>query len=339
MVWDQGLGIPAAIAFIPSEYNSSDQGEISLAGLPHLSFGAVVVVTKARITYLDLIIGLLLVGGCAYLTYKIGVDLDYQWNWGVIPQYLMRYDGEAGRWVPNLLLKGLFTTLRLSAWSTLLAALIGLVMGFARVSTSPFKRLLGQTYVETCRNLPPLVIVFLFYFFISDQLMPHLGLEALARSLSPVAQDHLSLWVASPRMLNAFISAVISLAIFEGAYITEIIRAGIQSIDQGQWEASQALGMTRRERMHHVILPQAMQRIIPPLAGQFISTIKDSAIVSVISIQELTFQAMDIMTTTYLTFEIWITVTLLYLLLTFTCSLLARRLELHLSRRHAGGSP
>ncbi len=295
--------------------------------------------TKARITSLDLIIGLLLVMGIAYLALKIGVDLDYQWNWGVIPQYILRYDGEAGRWVPNLLLKGLLTTLRLSLWGTLLAALIGLVMGFARVSDSLFKRLLGQAYVETCRNLPPLVIVFLFYYFISDQLMPHLGLEAFARSLSPGAQGQLSLWVASPQMLNGFISAVISLAIFEGAYITEIIRAGIQSIDQGQWEASKALGMTRRERMRHVILPQALQRIIPPLAGQFISTIKDSAIVSVISIQELTFQAMDIMTTTYLTFEIWITVTLLYLLLTFTCSLLARRLELHFSQRRASANP
>jgi polar amino acid transport system permease protein len=289
--------------------------------------------TKARITPLDLIIGLLLVLVSAYLVYKIRVDLDYQWNWGAIPQYLLRYDDQAGHWVPNLLLKGLFTTLRLSFWSMLLAALIGLVMGFARVSRSPFKRLVGQTYVETCRNLPPLVIVFIFYYFISDQLMPRLGLEALARSLSPGAQSQVTVWMAAPEMLNAFISAVISLAVFEGAYITEIIRAGIQSIDPGQWEASQALGMTRRQCMRYVILPQALQRIIPPLAGQFISTIKDSAIVSVISIQELTFQAMDIMTTTYLTFEIWITVTLLYLLLTFSCSLLARRLELALAQR------
>jgi polar amino acid transport system permease protein len=289
--------------------------------------------TRARITPLDLIIGLLLALGSAYLIYKIRVDLDYQWHWGAIPQYLLRYDDLAGRWVPNLLLKGLFTTLRLSFWSMLLAALIGSVMGFARVSQSPFKRLVGQIYVETCRNLPPLVIVFIFYYFISGQLMPHLGLEALARSLSPRAQSQLSLWVAAPGMLNPFVSAVISLSVFEGAYITEIIRAGIQSIDQGQWEASQALGMTRRQRMRYVILPQAMQRIIPPLAGQFISTIKDSAIVSVISIQELTFQAMDIMTTTYMTFEIWITVTLLYLLLTFACSLLANRLELSLSQR------
>ena len=282
---------------------------------------------KTRITSLDLIIGLLLLMGVAYLAFKIGVDLDYQWNWGLIPQYLLRYDVDAGRWVPNLLLKGLFTTLRLSLWSTFLAALIGLVMGFARVSDSLFKRLLGQTYVETCRNLPPLVIVFLFYFFISDQLMPRLGLETLARSLSPEAQAQLSLWVASPQMLNAFVSAVISLAIFEGAYITEIIRAGIQSIDQGQWEASQALGMTRRERMRHVILPQALQRIIPPLAGQFISLIKDSSLVGVIALVELTRAGREIGTSTFNYFEVFFTVAALYLILTFTLSMLVQFLE------------
>jgi polar amino acid transport system permease protein len=309
------------------------QGLDDPSGQSFCLFGAIVAPTKARLTSMDLIIGLFLAMGVAYVVVKVRVDLHYQWNWGAIPQYLLRYDEGTGRWLPNLLLKGLFTTLRLSLWSMLLAGLIGLVMGFARVSRGPFKRLLGQTYVETCRNLPPLVIVFIFYYFIGDQLMPRLGLETLARGLSPAVQFQLGLWVAPPEMLNAFISAVISLAVFEGAYITEIIRAGIQSIDQGQWEASQALGMTRRERMRHVILPQALQRIVPPLAGQFISTIKDSAIVSVISIQELTFQAMDIMTTTYLTFEIWITVTLLYLLLTLTCSLLARRLELAVSRR------
>jgi ABC-type amino acid transport system permease subunit len=97
------------------------------------------------------------------------------------------------------------------------------------------------------------------------------------------------------------------LAVYEGAYITEIIRAGIQSIDKGQWEASSGLGFTRAQQLRYIIFPQALRRIMPPLAGQFISTIKDSAIVSVISIQELTFQGMELMAATFLTFEIWIT--------------------------------
>jgi polar amino acid transport system permease protein len=123
-----------------------------------------------------------------------------------------------------------------------------------------------------------------------------------------------------------------TLALFEGAYIGEIVRAGINNVESGQWEAGRALGMKRWQLLHNIVLPQAFQRMIPPLAGQAISTIKDSAIVSVISIQELTFQGMELMAATYLTFEVWISVTVLYFLLTYTCSWLAGRLERRLRR-------
>ena len=125
---------------------------------------------------------------------------------------------------------------------------------------------------------------------------------------------------------------MITLALLEGAYIGEIVRAGINSIEKGQWEAARALGLRRWQLMRHVVLPQAFQRMIPPLAGQVISTIKDSAIVSVISIQELTFQGMELMASTYLTFEVWTTVTLLYFALTYGCSRFAGRLETRLQR-------
>jgi len=128
------------------------------------------------------------------------------------------------------------------------------------------------------------------------------------------------------------LSALITLAIFEGAYITEIIRAGIQSIEKGQWEASYALGLSPWRQMRHIILPQATRRILPPLAGQFISTIKDSAIVSVISIQELTFQGMELMSATYLTFEVWITITGMYFVMTLCLSLGVERFELRMRR-------
>ena len=98
-------------------------------------------------------------------------------------------------------------------------------------------------------------------------------------------------------------------------------------INAGQWQAGRALGLRRWQIMRTIILPQAFRQMIPPLAGQFISTIKDSAIVSVISIQELTFQGMELMAATYLTFEIWLTVAALYFLLTYSCSVLAGVLE------------
>ena len=147
-----------------------------------------------------------------------------------------------------------------------------------------------------------------------------------------IVQRACSILLAPPPFISAFVSALVTLAVFEGAYIAEIVRAGIQSIDQGQWEAAHALGLSKWQQMRYVIFPQAVQRILPPLAGQFISLVKDSSIVSVISIQELTFQGMELMAVTYLTFEIWITITILYLVMTLTCSLAVQRLEVRMAR-------
>jgi polar amino acid transport system permease protein len=278
---------------------------------------------------------LLVTGALALLIHRVNAGLDYRWNWSAIPQYLFRFDPEKQKWVPNVLIQGLFMTVRLSIWSTLLATLIGTVMGLLRVSDRLFNRLVGSTYVETVRNLPPLVLVFIFYYFIGDQILPALGIDGLVADSSGPVRTLLEIMFAPPALFSSFLSALLTLAIFEGAYITEIVRAGIQSIERGQWEAASALGLSKGQQMLYIIFPQALQRILPPLTGQFISTIKDSAIVSVISIQELTFQGMELMSATYMTFEVWITVTGLYLLLTLTCSLAINRLELYLRRNIA----
>lgn len=290
---------------------------------------------KAKFTATDLVLSLLLLSAVIYTGYKIHIGFSYKWNWGAIPQYFLRYDAEINSWVPNILLQGFFTTIRLSIWATIFATLIGTVMGLFRVSHSLFKRLIGGTYVELIRNLPPLVIIFIFYFFIGDQILTLFGVEEFIRNSSEGTRAVFGVFFAPPSLLSAFLSALITLSLFEGAYITEIVRAGIQSIEKGQWEASAALGFTRWQQMRYVVLPQALQRILPPLAGQFISTIKDSAIVSVISIQELTFQAMELMSSTYLTFEIWITITVMYLMLTLTCSLAVERLEIYMRKNSA----
>ncbi len=276
---------------------------------------------------------LLLFSAVAYLGYRINIGLEYQWNWQLIPQYLLRHDPVDG-WVPNLLLLGLLTTIRLSFWSLLLAIPLGLIAGLLRASLHLFNRLVGSTYVTLLRNLPPLVLVFIFYFFISDQILPCLNIAERMATAPEWLQRMLQLLVAPPDQLEAFIAAVITLALFEGAYIGEIVRAGINSIETGQWQAARALGMRRWQILQQVVLPQAFQRMIPPLAGQAISTIKDSAIVSVISIQELTFQGMELMAATYLTFEVWISITVLYFLLTYSCSWLAGRLELRFRRAY-----
>ena len=285
-----------------------------------------------RISVIDIVLGLILAGTAVYIFYRLSSGLHYDWHWDRIPQYLLRYDSTEKRWVLNSLTIGFLNTIRLSVWGTILAAIIGLFMGLARISLRPFRRMVGGAYVELIRNTPPLVLIFIFYFFVSDQVMPLLGIQALAEAAPPFIQKGLTLLLAPPSTLPAFLSALITLSLFEGAYITEIIRAGIQSVETGQWEASAALGLSRRQQLIHVVGPQAIRRILPPLSGQFISTIKDSAIVSVISIPELTFKGMELMASTYLTFEIWITVTLLYLTLTLSCSLGIERLEIFLNR-------
>ena len=291
--------------------------------------------TTTKLTPLDLIISIVLLLAFIFIAYKVKVGLSYKWSWESIPQYFFRYDPESKRWVMNILMQGFLTTIRLSFWTTIAATLIGTLMGLCRVSQILFFRLLGGSYVASIRNLPPLVIIFIFYFFVGDQILPFLGVDEFIRNSNAGTQTLFTVIFAPPSLFTAFLSALITLSLFEGAYITEIVRAGIQSIEKGQWEASDALGFTGWQKMRHVILPQATLRILPPLAGQFISTIKDSAIVSVISIQELTFQGMELMSATYFTFEIWITITVLYLLLTLSCSLAVERLEIYLRKNSA----
>lgn len=281
--------------------------------------------TKIRFTPLDAALIVLILAAGFYLVRRIGVDMNYRWQWPVMLQYLVRTDG--GSWTAGSLAQGFLTTVKLSLWATALATLLGAIMGLMRVSHSLFYRLVAGSYVELVRNLPPLVLVFIVYFFVGDRIMTLLGVESLIRSAPPATQAVLTFLFASPARLSGFFAGLATLVLYEAAYITEIVRAGIQSIEQGQWEAAHTLGLSRRQQLRYVILPQALQRILPALAGQLISTIKDSAIVSVISIPELTFQGLELMSATYLTFEIWITITALYFILTFTFSMGVRRLE------------
>ena len=290
---------------------------------------------KTKITKLDLIVVGLILALIGFVIYRLTIKLNYRWNWGIIPQYLIRYDQEQGRWTINILVEGLLTTIRLSIWATLLATGIGALMGILRTTRRLFNRLLGLTYVELIRNIPPLVLVFIFYFFVSDQIMPLLGVEDFIRSRSEGTQAVFSILFATPQLFTAFLSGVITVAIFQGAYITEIVRAGIQSIEKGQWEAAYALGLSWQQQMRYVVLPQATKRVLPPLANEFINTIKYSAIVSVISIQELTFQGFQIMAATQVTIEVWLTITLMYLVICLALSIGVERLEKHLAKSEA----
>ena len=280
-----------------------------------------------KITYRDVILLVCIMGGIIFVLQHLAHGLNYNWDWSVLPGYIARFDSSSGHWRTGMLTQGLLVTLRLSLWSIVLGLFTGTVMGMWRVSPRPLLRMISGTYVGLVRNVPPLVLIFIFYFFLGDQIMQATGITELSYSLEDSTSPVLTALFGQVEQLPAFLSGVLTMALFEGAYITEIVRAGIESIDREQWEASAALGFTRRNQLIHIILPQAFSLSLPPLAGQFISTIKDSSIVSIISIQELTFAGQELMSATYRTFEIWTLVILMYFMLTFPCSLAVRELE------------
>lgn len=196
------------------------------------------------------------------------------------------------------LVAGLVVTLRICGWSLVLAFVVGLLTALLRLSNSLVGRAMASVYLELIRNTPLLVQLFFFYFVLA----PVLGIER-------------------------FTTGVLALSLFEGAYASEIFRAGIVSIEKGQWEAAHSLGFSKVDTYRYIILPQALRRVLPPLTGQAVSLIKDSALVSTIAIYDLTMQAQIIISETFLTFETWFTVAAIYLILTVTLSTVANIME------------
>jgi len=201
-------------------------------------------------------------------------------------------------WRPGILLVGLWVTIELSLVSLVFALALGLIAGLGRVSPNPVLGKLAANYVELIRGTPLLVQIFIFYFFIGTVLN-----------------------------LSAFWAGVSALAVFTGAYVAEIIRAGIEAVPRGQMEAARSLGMARGQAMRYVILPQALKRSLPPLAGQFINLIKDSSLVSVMALTDLTKAGREVVSSTFAPFEVWFTVAAMYLILTGSLSFAVRRLE------------
>jgi len=222
--------------------------------------------------------------------------LGYNWQWYRIPRYLFRV--EDGHLVVGELIWGLLFTLRISGISLVLACIIGLGTALVRLSGPLTGRILARMYLEVIRNTPLVVQIYLIYFVIG----PILGLET-------------------------FTSAVMALALFEGSYMSEIFRAGINSLHKGQWEAAYSLGLNSFDTYRDIILPQAIRRILPPLTSEVITLIKNSALVSLVSLSDLALQARVIAADTFLTFEIWFTVAAIYLVITVPLSTVVYYME------------
>jgi polar amino acid transport system permease protein len=212
------------------------------------------------------------------------------------------------KWKPGLLVIGLWITLQISVIATILGVIIGIIGGLARISSNPALKWATIVYVEIIRGSPLMVQILIWYFVLGTVINELLAATGLGR-------------------LPAFWYGVASLAFFAGAYVTEIVRSGIQSIHRGQTEAARSLGMSYAQSMFHIILPQALRRILPPLAGQFISLIKDSSLLGMIAIRELTKAAREAVTVSLQPFEVYFLAAALYLVLTFTLSMVVQRLE------------
>lgn len=199
-----------------------------------------------------------------------------------------------------ILLMGAGVTMEITAFSVAIGFFIGLFVGIARISQFKILQIMAAVYADCIRGTPLLVQIFLIYF---------------------------ALPMAIGQRVEPFIAAVAACGINSGAYVSEIFRAGIQAIDVGQMEAGRSLGLTWWQTMRFIILPQAFKNILPPLGNEFIAMLKDSSLVSVIGFEELTRRGQLIIAQTYGSFEIWMTVAVLYLIMTMAISRIVAFLE------------
>ncbi len=205
-----------------------------------------------------------------------------------------------------LLIVGAGITIQITAISVGLGLIIGMFVGIARICNVKVLRALAAVYIDFLRGTPLLVQIFLIYF---------------------------ALPMVVGQRVDPFIAAITACGINSGAYIAEIFRAGIQAIDEGQMEAGRSLGMTWVQTMRYIIVPQAFKNIVPPLGNEFIALLKDSSLVSVIGFEELTRRGQLIIARTYDSLEIWITVALIYLVMTLTISRLVSYMEKRLATK------
>ncbi|MBK7140990.1 MAG: amino acid ABC transporter permease [bacterium] len=189
-------------------------------------------------------------------------------------------------------------TILISVLAYALALCLGLCFGIMRLSPNRFVRIIAGTYVNVLRGIPLLVLIFFFYF----------GLGAVVN-------------------MDRFVAGVLAVGICYGAYLAETFRSGIQAIDYGQHEAAMSLGMTRWQTLRHIILPQSVRIVVPPAANEFIACLKDSSLVSIIGLRELTRAGREYSSQYFLDFHTWLMVALIYLILTFSLTRLVKLIE------------
>lgn len=214
-------------------------------------------------------------------------SISYDFYWESIYEYKQKF------------IDGFLITIYISFFALILSLIIGVIFAYGQNSKIIIVRFFSRFYIEIIRGTPLLVQILIFFYVFAN----NLGFD------------------------NRYIVGTVILAMFSGAYVSEIIRAGVKSIDKGQYESAKSLGFTPTQSYIYIIFPQAYKRILPPLTGQFASIIKDSSLLSIISISEFTMNAQEVNAYTYSTLESYIPLAIGYLLLTYPISHYASRLE------------
>jgi polar amino acid transport system permease protein len=217
------------------------------------------------------------------------IHLDFSWNWAAIYRYREKF------------IQGWMATVMISAVALLLSTAIGLLFAVAGRSRLLILRYCAKIYVELIRGTPPLVQILIFFYVIAD----------------------------AAGITNRYLVGTLSLSILSGAYISEIFRAGIESVGRTQLDSARAVGFTAPQTYRYVIFPQALRHVLPPLAGEFASLIKNSSLLSIIALSELTQNAREVSAMTYSNFESYLLLAVGYLVLTLPISLWTKRLEAH----------
>ena len=251
-------------------------------------------------TFVSIIIYVLVIGAIIWGSYTGAQNMGYNWQWYRVPQYLYSFTDDGFQF--GELLIGLAATIRLSLSAFVLACVLGLGVALLRLSGLVLGSAVAVGFLELIRNIPLLVLLYLFYYVLG----PIFGFDR-------------------------YTASILTLAVFHSALISEILRAGINAVPKGQWEAAKSIGMSQPQTYRYIILPQSVRFMLPPMTGEVVHLIKSSAIVSVIAVAELTTFGRNIISDTYMSFEIWFTVAIVYMVVTLILSIGVSYLE----RRYA----
>lgn len=237
---------------------------------------------------------LLILGGALGLLAFSFYRLDYDWNFA----FLKAYFWDSVNHQPGLILQGLWITIKISGLSIFWGSLLGILIGLLMIGREPLARRFALIFVDIFRNTPVLVQLYVMYFIVGT-----------AFELSPET------------------AGVLTLSLFCSAYVAEIFRGAVLEFERGQLDAAKAMGLNPLQIATHIAAPQILRRMLPPLVGQFVSLVKDSSLVSVIAVSDLTKSALTIVSVSFMSFETWFVIAVIYCLVNYALSSYGRFLE------------